>query len=221
MSARLKLTWNAVAFDHISGFACRVARFGRKNAGKIIYYACMIAALSAIAYAADIYRKKEVATEVMQGYAAEMQAAQTEEATPEFQAIVELMPEGAQLIQGFFEDMRWNAALNRWESHAAVDFAMENVYSLTDGRIVDCGTNGLYGGYVRIDAGEYDVLYASIEADPSLKIGAEVSTGDRIGSVDASMPGESYMGDHLHFEILLDGKKLNPETFDVEIDLMR
>jgi murein DD-endopeptidase MepM/ murein hydrolase activator NlpD len=70
-----------------------------------------------------------------------------------------------------------------------------------------------YGNYVEIDHGNGIVTrYAHLE-DISVKFGASVAKGERIGSVGTS--GGS-VAPHVHYEILRDGKNVDPVHYMVE-----
>jgi murein DD-endopeptidase MepM/ murein hydrolase activator NlpD len=97
--------------------------------------------------------------------------------------------------------------------HHGLDFAGRagsNVYAVADGMVSWTGKRGGYGEMVEIDHGNgYVTRYAHNKA-------LNVQVGDRIakGQVVASMgsTGRST-GPHVHFEILRDGKTVNPYNF--------
>ena len=107
-------------------------------------------------------------------------------------------------------------------NHQGIDFTPgygKPVFAVADGMIIDMGTNGGYGNFVRIqhlmgnvDGGidEWITLYAHLKADSfpeELRIGAVVKSGERIGSVGST--GMST-GPHLHFELLINGVYTDP-----------
>ena len=96
--------------------------------------------------------------------------------------------------------------------HEGVDLvapAGTPVHAAADGIVVGAGPNGRYGNWIRIDhAGKLSTVYghlAGFAAD--IQAGATVSRGDVIGYVGST--GRST-GAHLHFELLSDGKPVNP-----------
>jgi len=97
--------------------------------------------------------------------------------------------------------------------HGGLDFAGKNgsaVISVADGIVSWAGMRGGYGGLVEIDHGNgYVTRYAHNKS-------LEVSTGDRVskGDVIALMgsTGRST-GPHVHFEVLRDGKPVNPFNY--------
>jgi murein DD-endopeptidase MepM/ murein hydrolase activator NlpD len=97
--------------------------------------------------------------------------------------------------------------------HDGIDFAGKTgsaVISVADGIVSWAGMRGGYGGLVEIDHGNgYVTRYAHNKS-------LEVSTGDRVnkGDVIALMgsTGRST-GPHVHFEVLRDGKSVNPFNY--------
>lgn len=98
-------------------------------------------------------------------------------------------------------------------THNGLDIGAESgkpIYAVLSGTIKKAEKIGGYGNCVIIDHGNnIETLYAhckSLEVLPgdSVKRGQEVAL---VGSTGRST------GSHLHFEILIDGKKINPEKF--------
>lgn len=97
--------------------------------------------------------------------------------------------------------------------HDGIDFAGKTgsaVISVADGIVSWAGMRGGYGGLVEIDHGNgYITRYAHNKS-------LEVTTGDRVnkGDVIALMgsTGRST-GPHVHFEVLRDGKSVNPFNY--------
>ena len=72
------------------------------------------------------------------------------------------------------------------------------------------GPRSGYGNTVVVYHGlGYSTLYAHLSAI-SVAVGDQVSSGDRIGSIGAS--GLST-GPHLHFELRIDGKAVDPTPY--------
>ena len=85
------------------------------------------------------------------------------------------------------------------------------VLAAADGVIVGAAPNGRYGNWIRIDhAGKLTTVYGHLAGfAQGIVPGAVVSRGDVIGFVGST--GRST-GAHLHFELLSDGKPVNPIT---------
>jgi len=85
------------------------------------------------------------------------------------------------------------------------------VYAAADGVVVGAAPNGRYGNWIRIEhAGNLATVYGHLMAfAPGIGPGESVVRGELIGFVGST--GRST-GAHLHFELLSDGKPVNPIT---------
>lgn len=86
-----------------------------------------------------------------------------------------------------------------------------SVYASDGGRVVTAGWNsGGYGRYVVINHGNsYTTLYAHFSSI-NVGVGQYVNQGQRLGGIGCT---GRCTGSHLHFEIILNGRKLNPIKF--------
>ena len=85
------------------------------------------------------------------------------------------------------------------------------VYAAADGVIVGAAPNGRYGNWIRIDhGGKLATVYGHLQAfAPGIEPGEAVARGELIGFVGST--GRST-GAHLHFEVVDNGKPVNPIT---------
>ena len=85
------------------------------------------------------------------------------------------------------------------------------VHAAADGVIVGAAPNGRYGNWIRIDHdGKLATVYGHLMAfAPGIEPGHTVTRGELIGFVGST--GRST-GAHLHFEVLDNGKPVNPIT---------
>jgi len=98
--------------------------------------------------------------------------------------------------------------------HEGVDLVAPTgtpVVAAADGIVVGAGPNGRYGNWIRIEhGGKLATVYGHLSGfAPNLQPGSIVSRGDVIGYVGST--GRST-GAHLHFELQVDGKPVNPIT---------
>ena len=97
--------------------------------------------------------------------------------------------------------------------HAGVDFASDvgtPIYSAGDGVVVFSGWQSGYGRVVKIrHAFGFETVYAHLNA-ARVKVGDRVARDDRIG--DMGRTGR-VTGSHLHYEIRLNGKPVNPMKY--------
>jgi murein DD-endopeptidase MepM/ murein hydrolase activator NlpD len=86
------------------------------------------------------------------------------------------------------------------------------VYAASDGVVIGAAPNGGYGNWIRIDhQGKLSTVYGHLSSfAPGIQEGARVSQGELIGFVGNT--GRST-GAHLHFEILSNGKAVDPLSY--------
>ncbi len=97
--------------------------------------------------------------------------------------------------------------------HEGADFAASHgtpIYATADGVVTHAGWQGGYGRLIKIkhDFG-IETRFAHL-SNIRVKVGQRVSRGDRIGDMGNS--GRST-GTHLHYEVRLGGKPVNPMTY--------
>lgn len=106
--------------------------------------------------------------------------------------------------------------------HKGIDFVPghgQPIFAVADGMVIEMGTNGGYGNYVKLRhliansegiMEEWETLYAHMKNNSfpeGMKIGSVVKSGDTIGAV-----GNTGMstGPHLHFELTINGEHVDP-----------
>ena len=115
---------------------------------------------------------------------------------------------GARLSSGFGN--RKHPILGFTKMHRGIDFAAPTgtpIFAAGDGVIEYSGWNGAYGKYIRIKHnGTFKTAYAHLSKIYK-KRGTRIKQGDVIGALGST--GRST-GPHLHYEILVGGKQVNP-----------
>ena len=113
--------------------------------------------------------------------------------------------------------LQFNSTLKQWEAHKAIDLKAElgqDVFAVADGEVKSIETTHLKGTTVVIKhLGGFESVYSSLSSSTSVKVGEKVKAGSVIGKVDNSASGEVDEGVHLHFELLKDGKKVDPNLY--------
>ncbi|MFN4354361.1 peptidoglycan DD-metalloendopeptidase family protein [Parvibaculum sp.] len=123
--------------------------------------------------------------------------------------------DGARLSSGY--GMRKHPILGYSRLHAGVDFAAPRgtpIYAAGDGTVQRANYFGSYGNYVLIrHANGYETAYAHLNGFArGIKAGTRVRQGQVIGYVGTT--GRST-GPHLHYEVHVNGKKMNPLALKV------
>lgn len=110
--------------------------------------------------------------------------------------------------------MRTNPVSGRFLMHTGIDIAAEmgsTVVAAAPGRVISAGWNdGGYGNMIIIDdGGAMSTLYAHLS---QIFVGADqdIKVGQAIGAVGST--GNST-GPHLHFEVRIDGKPVDPMSY--------
>jgi murein DD-endopeptidase MepM/ murein hydrolase activator NlpD len=122
---------------------------------------------------------------------------------------------GGRYTSGFGD--RKHPLLRRWRMHTGVDWAAPSgtpILAAGDGTIELAERHGGYGNYIRIrHANGFATAYGHLTRFASgSKPGAQVKQGQIIGFVGST--GMST-GPHLHFEVLVNNKFVNPMTIAV------
>jgi murein DD-endopeptidase MepM/ murein hydrolase activator NlpD len=98
--------------------------------------------------------------------------------------------------------------------HTGIDIAAEmgtTIVAPADGKVISAGWNdGGYGNMIILDnGGPMSTLYGHL-SQIFVATDQEVKRGQAIGAVGST--GEST-GPHLHFEVRIDGKPVDPMTY--------
>lgn len=125
-------------------------------------------------------------------------------------ALMKTPIDGARLSSTFGK--RKHPILGYTKMHTGVDFAAPSgtpIYAAGDGTVLQAGVHGGYGNYVRLrHNGTYQTAYAHMKGFArGIRKGARVRQGQIIGYVGTT--GRST-GPHLHYEVLTDGRQINP-----------
>jgi murein DD-endopeptidase MepM/ murein hydrolase activator NlpD len=125
-------------------------------------------------------------------------------------ALLRTPADGTRLTSRF--GMRRHPILGYDRMHKGIDFGLPMgapILAAGDGVIEMAGRNGAYGNYLRIrHANGYATAYAHMSGYASgVRTGKRVSQGQVVGYVGST--GAST-GPHLHYEVLVSGRQVNP-----------
>ena len=128
----------------------------------------------------------------------------------------EVLPAGRPIVQGWLSSrygMRTDPFTGRRDFHAGVDFAGKKgspVVATAAGVVVWAGNRSGYGKLVEINHGNgYTTRYAH-NREVLVKVGEAVKKGQVIAEMGST--GRST-GPHVHFEVLRDGRTVNPAKY--------
>lgn len=126
------------------------------------------------------------------------------------------VPAGVPVKSGWISSlygMRTNPISGRREAHEGVDFAGRpgtKILSVADGVVTWSGRRGGYGNLVEISHGDGYVTRYAHNKENLVNVGERVAKGQPIALMGST--GRST-GTHVHFEVLQDGKAVNPKSY--------
>lgn len=125
------------------------------------------------------------------------------------------LPLGGTISKGYSDFVPvYSATMKDWRVHNAVDFAGvkgDRVAAISPGKVTTVYEDTLYGIVAVIDHGNgVSAYYCGLSAEGCVEAGDIVEASDTVGYLD-TVPCEKEDGTvHLHFEITVEGKRVNP-----------
>lgn len=115
-------------------------------------------------------------------------------------------------------DFLYDVTLDRYCVHQGMDFkgkTGDEVCAVLDGTVTKIVKDDILdGSYITLShAGGVITTYKYIEAKENLNVGSTVKQGDVIGVIAAANGSEMKQGEHLHFEMKVNGKQANPNDY--------
>ena len=114
------------------------------------------------------------------------------------------------------ESLSYNATTRDWRLHDAVDIACSGgeVLACMAGTVTEVYEDDLLGTTVVIaHDGGYETRYSNLTEKPTVQVGDQVSAGAVIGAVGNTAMTELSDQPHLHFQVLEEGKPIDPTAF--------
>ena len=115
------------------------------------------------------------------------------------------------------DELQYDATMGDWRTHDGIDIQAPEgtqVLAAEAGTVQSVYEDNLMGTVVVIDHGDgVQTLYASLEADPAVEAGDEVTAGQVIGTVGSTAVAEADRGAHLHFSVTQNGEPTDPEAY--------
>ncbi len=127
------------------------------------------------------------------------------------------MPLSGTVIKGFSSSPLYSVTLDDWRSHEAVDISGaegDGVFAIEGGTVTAVGRDMLLGVYIRINHNNgMESIYANLHTETTVTEGQAVEAGHQLGYVGKTAVLEQAEDEHLHFELIKDGKKVNPKEY--------
>lgn len=139
--------------------------------------------------------------------------------TPVDKPIVFTAPvSGGTIGQNFdSEELVFNTTLKQWSVHQAIDYFGDEgteVVAAYAGKVTKVGYDEEMGYYVVIEHKDnVSTRYCSLSEEITVAEGQTVQQGQKLGTIGTSMIFEASSGAHLHFETLLNGEIVNPNSY--------
>lgn len=172
-----------------------------------------------VKYGDIVYANLSIGGKDVPLYRFEMDNGRTDYFGPDGQSIKKTLMktpiDGGRITSGF--GMRKHPILGYNKMHKGMDFGAPvgtPIYAAGDGTVEEIGRQGAYGNYIRIrHNGRIKTAYAHMHKfAKNLTKGSRVQQGDVIGYVGST--GRST-GPHLHYEVLVNGAQVNPNSVDL------
>lgn len=114
------------------------------------------------------------------------------------------------------DDLVYYESIGEWRVHKGVDIKPKDtllIESALAGTVESVNNSELTGTEIIIDHGNnIKTLYSNL-VSASVKVGDKVQQGQAIGNVGKTVSIEAADGAHLHFELIVDGKNVNPMDY--------
>ena len=114
-------------------------------------------------------------------------------------------------------ELQFNNTLKQWRIHKAIDFVTgesADVMAVANGEVTKIENTYLYGKVIEITHADGLVsIYKSLADEVNVSLHEKVTAGQVIGKTSDSMAEELATGAHLHLEMTLNGKLVNPNDY--------
>lgn len=115
------------------------------------------------------------------------------------------------------DELIFSKTLQQWTTHSGVDISSSKgtpVKAAMDGVVKSIKNDPRYGITIIIEhEGGLSTIYSNLSSASMVKPGKEVKRGTVISGVGSTANFECEEADHLHFEVLKDGRNVNPENY--------
>lgn len=123
-----------------------------------------------------------------------------------------ILPCEDEILKDYSPTPTYDETMDDWRVHRAIDFACEKgtpVYSVGNGLVTKVYADTSYGYCIEIDYGDFIGRYCGMEQGTTVKLDTVMKKGDTVGNT-GDLPCESGQEPHFHFEVLKDGKNVDP-----------
>jgi len=141
-----------------------------------------------------------------------------EASTKEDAVTVMAQPAIGNLLRDYADNrLVYSKTLEQWTTHHGIDIKANEgdvVKAVLDGTIKSVEKDTNLGIVITIDHGNgLETKYGCVSTADMVKIGQQVKKGDAISGIGKGAGIELADGPHLHFEVIKDGKNVNPKDY--------
>lgn len=128
-----------------------------------------------------------------------------------------ILPVEGSIVTEYTKDaLIYSETLESWVGHKAIDIGAKEgttVVAALDGVIKEVYEDELWGIVIVIDHGdELQTRYSNLSTKEMVKVGVNVKQGDHISKVGKTAKIEMLIEPHLHFEMINNGKIIDPRS---------
>lgn len=116
------------------------------------------------------------------------------------------------ITKEYSEDAVYNKTMGDYRAHTGVDFEADigdNIVAMSEGVVDSVYTDEMFGTVIRITHGNFSIYYCGVSDHIYCEQGDEIARGDIIGKV-GEIPSEAEDGSHLHIEVKVGDKTIDP-----------
>lgn len=118
------------------------------------------------------------------------------------------------ILKQYSEEAVYNSTLGDYRAHSGLDFEAkkgEGIKAMSDGVVESIYYDDMLGNVVAVRNGTFCVRYCGVDDELCCEEGMAVTKGDVIAKV-GDIPSESADETHLHIEVLVGDKTIDPLT---------
>ncbi|HZJ82311.1 MAG TPA: M23 family metallopeptidase [Clostridia bacterium] len=135
----------------------------------------------------------------------------------ESSAVMVAPTEGNVMKDHSMDELVYSNTLKEWTTHAGIDietFVGAEVKAAMGGTVEDITQDPLMGISIILDHGNgLKTYYANLSTGKMVSLGQKVDKGQIISGVGRTASAEILDDPHLHFEVLLEGKSVDPKSY--------
>lgn len=115
------------------------------------------------------------------------------------------------------DELVYSSTLKEWRTHPGIDIECplgSEVKAVLDGSVQSIEEDPLMGITITLDhGGGISTKYANLSTKEMVQVGQKVKEGQVISGVGRTATAEILEAPHLHFEVMVDGRHVDPKKF--------